>query len=53
MKHSLSLLEVKKCIEHDLEFSEQILVSNDLGETFNNPFCGDSNLIDWIFIMFP
>ena len=44
MIYSLSLLEVKSCIEHDLQFGERILVSSDLGETFNNPSCGDSSL---------
>lgn len=41
MKNSLSLPEVKSCVEHDLQFGERVLVSSDLGETFNNPPCGD------------
>ena len=43
MKYSLSLLEVKNCIEHDLQFGERISVLSDSGEAFNNPLCWNSS----------
>lgn len=43
MKYILSLLGVNNCIEHDLQLGQWIRVSSDLGETFNNPACGDSS----------
>jgi len=42
--YNLSLLGIKNCIAHDLQFGERILVPSDLGETFDNLPCWDGSL---------